>query len=240
MNKTRWLAIVGRKGGSGKTALALGLAAHYARQGARVLLVDLDPQGSASLALGADADGEHLAALLTGTAAPEMVPYVTIYETPPLALLPGGPALEAVTAPRPLREVLGGPPADVVLVDCPPGHADLDRLALQAADVVLACTEAHRLGIAGAARVLDEARAVRPRPRIALVLGRVDAHRGLDRAAPDLLAGAFAVPVLTVRQDSALALALNAGTLPPASGRAAADLEAVAAWIDKQTQKGDA
>lgn len=58
---TRWLAIVGRKGGSGKTALALGLAAHYARAGRRVLLVDLDPQGSGTLALGADAGGEALA-----------------------------------------------------------------------------------------------------------------------------------------------------------------------------------
>ena len=87
---------------------------------------------------------------------------VCISEAPPLALVPGGPGLEAVQAGRPLRDVLGGTPADVVLVDCPPGHADLDRLALQAADVVLACTEAHRLGIAGAARVLDEARAVRP------------------------------------------------------------------------------
>jgi hypothetical protein len=76
--------------------------------------------------------------------------------------------------------------------------------------------------------VLDEARCLRPRPRCALVLGRMDERRGLDRAAPDLLAGAFAVPVLTVRQDSALAAALNAGGLPPATGRAAADLEAVA------------
>ena len=238
--KTRWLAIVGRKGGSGKTALALGLAAHYARAGRRVLLVDLDPQGSASLALGSDAEGEHLAAVLSGTTAPEMVTYVTFSNCPPLGLLPGGPALEALTAPRPLRDVLGLLSADVVLMDCPPGHAALDRLALQAADVVLAATEPHRLGIAGAARVLDEARAVRPRPRCALVLCRVDERRGLDRAAPELLAGAFAVPVLTVRQDTRLADALNAGRLPPAGGRAADDLEAVAEWIDKQTEKGTA
>lgn len=231
--KPRWLAIVGRKGGSGKTALALGLASHYARAGRRVLLVDLDPQGSASLALGADASGEHLARVLAGTAGPETVSFDTFSDCPPLALLPGGPELETVTAPRPLREVLAGVDVDLVLVDCPPGHADLDRLALQAADVVLAATEPHRLGIAGAARVLDETRGLRPKPRCALVLGRVDERRGLDRAAPDLLAGAFAVPVLTVRQDSALAAALNAGQLPPASGRAAADLDAVAGWIDK-------
>lgn len=231
--KPRWIAVMGRKGGSGKTALALGLAAHYARAGRRVLLVDLDPQGSASLALGADAGGELLADLLDKPANPETVPNVTFLETLPLGLLAGGPALEALAAPHSLRDALAGLLVDVVLMDCPPGHATLDRLALQAADVVLAATEPHRLGIAGAARVLDEARAMKPRPRCALVLGRMDERRGLDRAAPDLLAGAFAVPVLAVRQDTRLADALNAGRLPPDSGRAADDLAAVAVWIDK-------
>lgn len=231
--KTRWLAIVGRKGGSGKTALALGLAAHYARAGRRVLVVDLDPQGSGTLALGAEAGGEAFADLLAGLG--KTVPSVTISEKPPLALVPGGPALETVTAPRALREALGAVPADVVVIDCPPGHAALDRLALEAADVVLACCEPHRMGIAGAARVLDETKGLRPRPPCALVLSRMDERRGLDRAAPDLLAGAFALPVLTIHQDAALALALNAGGLPPASGKAADDLAAVAAWIDKQT-----
>ncbi len=233
--KSCWIAVVGRKGGSGKTALALGLAAHYARKGARVLLVDLDPQGSASLALASDATGERLAELLDKPTEPEMVPNVTFFESPALGLLAGGPALECMTAPRPLREALAGLPMDVVLMDCPPGHAALDRLALQAADVVLAACEPHRLGIAGAARVLDETHALQPHPRCALVLGRLDERRGLDRAAPNLLAGAFAVPVMAVRQDSALAEALNSGRLPPASGRAAADLGAVAGWIDGQT-----
>ena len=234
--KPRWIAIVGRKGGSGKTALALGLAAHYARAGRRVLLVDLDPQGSASLALGADATGADLAAVLRGDTAPAPA---SISEGLALSLLAGGPELENLADPAPLRQSLNydhegnALAVDVVLIDCPPGHADLDRLALQAADVVLAACEPHRLGIAGAARVLDEARALKPRPRCALVLGRMDERRGLDRAAPDLLAGAFAVPVLTVRQDSHLADALNAGRLPPATGRAADDLAAVAAWIEK-------
>jgi cellulose biosynthesis protein BcsQ len=227
--KPRWIAIVGRKGGSGKTALALGLAAHYARAGRRVLLVDLDPQGSASLALAADATGEHLAAVLQGTAAPQPA---TVAEG--LTLLAGGPELDAMTGPRALRDALSVVPADVVLCDCPPGYPALERLALLAADVVLAACEPHRLGIAGAARVLDEARTMKPRPRCVLVLGRMDERRRLDRAAPDLLAEGFSVPVLTVRQDSRLAIALNAGHLPPAAGRAAEDVKAVAAWIDKQ------
>ena len=184
--KPRWIAIVGRKGGVGKTALALGLAAHYSRAGRRVLLVDLDPQGSTSLALGADATGEHLAAMLAGTAAPDVVQ--------PAENLGLGAYCPNLTAPRPLRDALAGLEADLVLMDCPPGHADLDRLALHAADVVLAATEPHRLGIAGAARVLDEARGLRPRPRCALVLGRMDERRGLDRAAPDLWPGPLPCP----------------------------------------------
>jgi len=238
MNKT-WIACAGRKGGTGKTALTLGLAARYARKGARVLLVDLDPQGSASLALAEAPAGEHLAAVLTGNTKPETVPYVTFSNRPPLALLCGGPALENLGPARPLRSVLSDLPADVVLVDCPPGHADLDRLGLEAADVVLACCEPHRLGVAGAARVLTEARSRKPAPACALVLGRMDARRGPDREAPDLLGPALGVPVLAIRQDASLAAALNAGHLPPETGRAADDLEAVACWIDKQTEKGN-
>ena len=227
------VAIAGRKGGTGKTALCLGLAAHYFRADQRrVLVVDLDPQGSASLALGAEANGENLAAVLNGDAAPE--PAVIACGL----LLAGGPALASVADPRPLREALADLMdwADLVLVDCPPGHPTLDRLAMEAvgrAGAVLVAMEPHRMAIAGAARVLDEARALRPSPRCAGVLGRLDERRGLDRAAPELLAGAFAAEVFSIRQDTALAAALNAGDLPPAHGRAAADLRAVADWLDK-------
>lgn len=234
----RWLAVVGRKGGTGKTALAVGLAVRYARAGRRVLLVDMDPQGSASLVLGADAAGGHLADVLRGEAPPETVPHPGRCAELWLDVLPGGPELETLTGARPLRDALADLPADVVLVDCAPGHAALERLALEAADVVLACCEPHRMAIAGAARVLDETKGLPRRPRRALVLGRVDERRGLDKAAPDLLAGAFGLPVFTVHQDSTLAGALNAGNLPPAHGRAAADLEAVAAWIDRTEGKG--
>jgi len=184
--KEQWIAIAGRKGGGGKTSLALGLAGHYARAGLRVLLLDLDPQGSASLALGIDAHGGHLAAALAGEGEAETVSFETINAAPVLVLA-GGPELENANLARPLRFVAAGMGADVVLVDCPPGHADLDRLAMDAADVLLICTEAHRLGIAGAGRVLSEARLTETPPACALVLGRMDERRALDRAAPELL-----------------------------------------------------
>jgi len=43
-----------QKGGVGKTTIALGVVAALARRGTRVLLIDLDPQGSATKVLGVD------------------------------------------------------------------------------------------------------------------------------------------------------------------------------------------
>ena len=50
----RVIAIVNQKGGCGKTTTAVNLAGCLAADGRRVLLVDLDPQAHATLALGID------------------------------------------------------------------------------------------------------------------------------------------------------------------------------------------
>jgi cellulose biosynthesis protein BcsQ len=227
MSEKKYLAICGRKGGSGKTALALSLAAYYLNAKKPVLVIDLDPQGSASLAMGAEATGGDLAAAIEGSA--DKLKMVTIGDC--LQFAPGGPALDKIDIVSNLRDII---PDDCgaarVIIDCPPGHAALDRLAIKAADYVLICTEAHRLGIAGAARVLDDARA--HSVQCAVILSRMDTRRGLDKSAPELLAGAFPVPIMTVNQDSILAGSLNAGKLPPTFGRAADDVGAIARWIE--------
>jgi chromosome partitioning protein len=57
---TRVFTVANQKGGVGKTTTTVNLAAALARSGARVLVVDLDPQGNASTALGIDHRSETI------------------------------------------------------------------------------------------------------------------------------------------------------------------------------------
>jgi len=52
----RTIAVVNQKGGCGKTTTAVNLSVAFAKMGRRVLLVDLDPQGHATMGMGFDPD----------------------------------------------------------------------------------------------------------------------------------------------------------------------------------------
>jgi chromosome partitioning protein len=119
-------SVMNHKGGVGKTTTAVNLAAGWADNGKRILLIDNDPQSSAGPSLGVYYDGQGL---LQALSASTPLPVVET-EIPELYLVPSGPGL--VEARRRfsgalglelLRRCLERTPGDWdrILIDCPPG-----------------------------------------------------------------------------------------------------------------------
>ncbi len=233
------IAVACRKGGVGKTAVAVGLASIAAAKGRRVLLVDLDPQSSTAFVLGGDPAIPGTAPLL------ERHPVEPQRVGQDIQVLAGGPDLaegrisriESVELGQRLREL----PFDTIICDCPPGHEHLERFALRAADVALVPLNAHPQAVTGAQRVLsdlaEDAELHRPVPtRQAVLLTHYDGRRSLDRLGTGLLEERWRLlPTFTVRYDSDYAKALALGqpvmTSIPKS-RAVEDLTRVWEWID--------
>ncbi len=150
------IAVVNSKGGVGKTTTAVCLAGALADRGRRVLLIDFDPQGSASVWLGAPSDGSELLELLLERNS-ETMP--AIRQLPVgLEIIPGGLLLtqfDPQTANRPgrdclLRQLLKRLPSDrwdYVFIDTPGSFGILALNALAAADYFLVPVEAATLSI---------------------------------------------------------------------------------------------
>ncbi|MBA3528834.1 MAG: AAA family ATPase, partial [Propionibacteriaceae bacterium] len=131
--RTRVLVVANQKGGVGKTTTAVNLAAALAMGGLSVVVIDLDPQGNASTALGVDhspgVPGTY-DVLISGHAIEDLV--VASPETPGLMVLPAtvdlaGAEIELVSVVarenrllRALNAYLDGHHVDYVMLDCPP------------------------------------------------------------------------------------------------------------------------
>ena len=204
----RVITVAQRKGGAGKTTLAAQLAVAWARQGARVALLDIDPQGS--LAAWVGLRRERLGEAAIG------------FE---FAALPGWRAEQWIADHA--RE------ADLVVVDGPP-HAETEaRIAVRAAGLVLIPVQPSPLDLwateATLAMAHDERRAA------VAVLNRVPPRStATERIAGDLLSLGVTVAASRIGNRIALVHAMTQGLgvlETAAASPAAAEIGALAAEL---------
>ena len=168
---TRVIAVANQKGGVGKTTSSVNLAASLGSMGRRVLLVDLDAQGNATMGVGVDKSEVELTArdLLLEKA----TPLETVIPLPELgiSLIPAnGDMTEAEIK---LRELPLGDFAlksalaelaeafDYIILDCPPALSKLTVNALVAADGVLVPMQCEYYALEGLSALMDTVHKIR-------------------------------------------------------------------------------
>ena len=163
------ISMINNKGGTGKTTTAVNLAAGLAGAGFRVLILDLDSQGSASLSLGIPSDGPSMADVLFD--ALPLAEAIRPTSIPALDLAPGEMELansDVILADAPgrenrLRDMIAtlGDRYDVVICDCPPSLSLLVVNALVASNHCLVCVSPDYLafeGLVALTRVIERLR----------------------------------------------------------------------------------
>ncbi len=181
----RTICIANHKGGCGKTTTAINLGACLAERGARVVLVDLDPQGHATVGLNVSPSklGTTIWDAFTRRVSPLDILHPIL---PGLDLVPSGlssgeeeggpdPEMRKRGLERFLKELkLKRPETDFVLMDCPPSIGPLTHSILWSAREALLTVEVSFFSLHGVGRILTEIREIdrrKPSPTRIRVLG---------------------------------------------------------------------
>ena len=164
------IAVANQKGGVGKTTTAINLSSSLALKNVKVLIIDLDPQGMATIGLGGKKESEKgiYKVLKNGQLIED---FIEPTKQKNLYLCPASPELSGVEAElfseegreKKLQNALQKIKNyfDIILIDCPPSLGILTINALTAADSVLIPVQCEFFcmeGIPELLRILDEVR----------------------------------------------------------------------------------
>lgn len=163
----RRIAIVNMKGGVGKTTTAIHVAAGFAQAGARILLIDADPQGNVGHGLGLTSD-RTISDVMTGEVPPEAAiryearEHLDVLLSTPAAFsletrLAGAAQRETVLSRR-LKSLSG---YDAVIIDSSPAMSLLTYNVLLYVDEVIVPVGMDAMAIIGARQTLDGVHEIR-------------------------------------------------------------------------------